>query len=130
MTIFEKIDAFVASQGNQVGAGAEFAELLKDIASGKPIYSFSHSIGGDNLTEAEFLSRTGGVTIEELFDAPHVKLVKDTTEYVLSASVKWKGEDFYVIYFGADFGDDTLDTAEVLSFEKFGDLYTIVLYEK
>lgn len=32
MTIKEKIDAYVLAQGNQVGAGAELAGILKEIA--------------------------------------------------------------------------------------------------
>lgn len=32
MTLEEKIDAFVLAQGNQVGAGAELAGILKEIA--------------------------------------------------------------------------------------------------
>lgn len=34
MTLEEKIDAFVLAQGNQVGAGAELAGILKEIAGG------------------------------------------------------------------------------------------------
>lgn len=33
MTLEEKIDAFVLAQGNQVGAGAELAGILKEIAA-------------------------------------------------------------------------------------------------
>lgn len=36
MTIKEKIDAYVLAQGNQVGAGAEFASLLKEIVDSIP----------------------------------------------------------------------------------------------
>lgn len=34
MTLEEKIDAFVLAQGNQVGAGAELAGILKELAGG------------------------------------------------------------------------------------------------
>lgn len=34
MTIKERIEAFVLNQGNQVGAGAELAAILKEIAAG------------------------------------------------------------------------------------------------
>lgn len=36
MTIKEKIDAYVLAQGNQVGAGAELASLLKEIVDSIP----------------------------------------------------------------------------------------------
>lgn len=36
MTLLEKIDAYVASQGNQVGGGSEFANLLKEIVNSIP----------------------------------------------------------------------------------------------
>lgn len=36
MTLLEKIDAYVASQGNQVGGGSEFADLLKEIVNSSP----------------------------------------------------------------------------------------------
>ena len=36
MTLLEKIEAYVASQGNQVGGGSEFADLLKEIVNSIP----------------------------------------------------------------------------------------------
>jgi hypothetical protein len=71
MTIKEKIDAYVLAQGNQVGAGAELASLLKEIVDSIPSeYTLppasAQTLGGikvgENLsiTEQGVLSASGG----------------------------------------------------------------------
>lgn len=71
MTIKQRIDAFVLNQGNQVGAGAELAAILKDIIDAIPgEYTLppasAQTLGGvkvgENLsiTEQGVLSAGGG----------------------------------------------------------------------
>lgn len=57
MTLEEKIDAFVLAQGNQVGAGAELAGILKEIAGGM--------INVPTITQEELNS---GVLTQERYD--------------------------------------------------------------
>lgn len=69
MTIKEKIDAYVLAQGNQVGAGAEFASLLKEIVDSIPGGGSEPLILEGTIREGGFSPAPGFPTKQQIIDA-------------------------------------------------------------
>lgn len=129
MTLEEKIDAFVLAQGNQVGAGAELAGILKEIAAvstqgGKIIELPTEILTTSGIREyeslADFLAATGGKTIEEICNSPYANFGGN----IYTRLSTWNGQE---CVFGAISGEDTRKT---IGFAKESDdLYSIYTFD-
>jgi len=124
MTLLEKIEAYVASQGNQVGGGSEFADLLKEIVNSIPVkivVRIPTQSSASDISETEFLERTGGVTFEELMNADAVEVEEDGLVYTLHQVSKWS----WWVNFGGKVGTDDYNQGYSLGIARRGELYTI-----
>ena len=120
----------IAGQGNQVDSGGALANILNAItdavfaaATGEPAYVFESLETAENVTKEQFLEATGGVTLEQLKAATHIKVAN-------SILTRMEAYTDYVI-FGYEFSGYTLDAHLCVKFSHEGsDTYSINVYEQ